>query len=295
MRTGRRVPHDAQVGRHPPARKAAGAGQSSAAGGPPGDTLHRGPGRASVEVVPRVTFRFYASLNDFLPHERRTRRFVCDAEAHASVKDAIEAIGVPHPEVDVIVVNGTPVEFGWRLQEGDEVAVYPRFCAIEPGSHLAAPVPVPARFVTDVHLAKLTARLRLAGFDTVEADVDAELASRAEQETRIALTRDRELLKRRPVQIGYWIRQADPDEQFVEVLRYFDLARDVKPFTRCLRCNGVLQSASREAVADRLPPGVAPLFEDFHRCPSCGRVYWRGSHYDRLRTRLDRALARAGI
>lgn len=248
-----------------------------------------------VEAVPRVSFRFYAALNDFLPRERRGRRFGYDAEAHASAKDAIEAAGVPHPEVDLILVNGTPVEFGWRLRDGDDVAVYPRFRSIEidPRARLAPPVPAPARFVADIHLAKLTARLRLAGFDTVEADIDAELASRAERESRIALTRDRELLKRRPVAVGYWIRQADPDEQFVEVLRYFDLGGDVKPFTRCLRCNAVLRPVARDVVLDRLPPGIVPAFREFHECPSCGRVYWRGSHYDRLRRRLDQALARA--
>jgi len=245
--------------------------------------------------MPTVSIRVYAELNDFLPRERRGRSFSHEADAHSTVKDTIEGFGVPHPEIDLITVNGEPVPLAHRLRNGDRVAVYPRFHSIapEPGHRLAPTVLRPARFATDVHLRQLAHRLRLAGFDAVEVADDAALAQRAHTDSRIALTRDRELLKRRLVGAGCWIRHADPDAQFVEVLRHFELADDVRPFTRCLRCNVLLETVPKNDVLDRVPPGIPPLFDEFHHCPSCRRVYWRGSHFDRLRHRLDVALARA--
>jgi uncharacterized protein with PIN domain/sulfur carrier protein ThiS len=245
--------------------------------------------------MPQVTFRFYAELNDFLPRERRRQAFERTVDRNATVKDSIESLGVPHPEVDLVTVNGRTVDFACRLSDGDRVAVYPRFHGIDPGSgvRLSAEIPTPARFATDVHLRQLAHRLRLAGFDTVEVADDADLARRANEESRIALTRDRELLKRRIVGAGRWIRHTDPDGQLVEVLRHFELADEVAPFTRCLRCNDRLEPVAKARVLDRVPPGIPPLFDDFHQCPACRRVYWRGSHFDRLERRLQNALALA--
>lgn len=242
-----------------------------------------------------ASFRFYAQLNDFLPPHRRGRRFTCETSEASTLKDTIESLGVPHPEIDLIVVNGAPASFDRAVVDGDQIAVYPRFWSIDVGDlpRVSAPVPVPARFVADVHLAQLTARLRLAGFDVKAVAADEDVARLSEREERIALTRDRELLKRKIVRGGCWIRSSDPDDQFVEVLRRFDLVLQVRPFTRCLQCNALLRPVAKERVLERLPPGVVPLFEDFHECPSCGRVYWHGSHYDRLRERLARAVDRA--
>jgi len=245
--------------------------------------------------VVRALFRFYAQLNDFLPPDRRGRRFTHETGADSTLKDTIESLGVPHPEVDLVVVHGAPASFDRKLVEGDDVAVYPRFWSIDVEDRLrvSAPLPVPARFVADVHLAQLTARLRLAGFDVKAVSADEDVALLSEREGRIALTRDRELLKRKIVRAGCWIRSSDPDDQFVEVLGRFDLVPDVQPFTRCLRCNALLEPVSKADVLERLPEGVIPLFEDFHACPSCDRVYWRGSHYDRLQRRLEQAVRRA--
>jgi len=245
--------------------------------------------------VVRALFRFYAQLNDFLPPDRRGRRFTHETGADSTLKDTIESLGVPHPEVDLVVVHGAPASFDRKLVEGDDVAVYPRFWSIDVEDRLrvSAPLPVPARFVADVHLAQLTARLRLAGFDVKAVSADEDVALLSEREGRIALTRDRELLKRKIVRAGCWIRSSDPDDQFVEVLGRFDLVGDMQPFTRCLRCNALLEPVSKADVLERLPEGVIPLFEDFHACPSCDRVYWRGSHYDRLQRRLEQAVRRA--
>jgi hypothetical protein len=240
-----------------------------------------------------VSFRFYAQLNDFVSPNRRACRFVRVLNGRSSVKDAIEALGVPHPEVDLILVNGTPVGFDYLLQDGDAVSAYPAFHSIDLGDlpRVSGPVSEPIRFAVDVHLQKLASLLRLAGFDAVVLEDDGELAETAAREARVALTRDRALLKRSAIRHGCWIRNTAPGAQFAELLERFDLARRARPFTRCLSCNDVLQPVSKEVVAPDLPPRTRDLFEEFHRCPGCGRVYWRGSHYERLSGLLQRLLA----
>jgi uncharacterized protein with PIN domain len=244
----------------------------------------------------RVPCRVYGELNDFLPVERRGRTFMLEAPAHSSLKDTIEAVGVPHPELDLIVINGRAVDLNGSLQDGDRLAVYPRFRSIDLQGlpRLGRRLPRPARFVADVHLGKLAARLRLAGFDVASAADDRTLASMAAGDARILLTRDRELLKRRDVLTGRWVRQTDPDAQFVEVIQYFDLLGDMQPFTRCLRCGSALEPVSKADVFESLPARTRTFFDEFQRCPACHRVYWRGSHFKRLRDRLGALVERAG-
>ncbi len=241
-------------------------------------------------VLPRdmsqALFRFYAELNDFLPRARRHTAFVHTFAGRSSIKDRIEALGVPHTEVDLILVNGVSVDFTYRVQDGDQVSVYPVFEAfdITPVVRLRpGPLREP-KFVLDTHLGKLATYLRLAGFDALywNTAADAELARVAEAEKRILLTKDRGLLKRRQVTHGYCVRTADPGRQIREVLERFDLYRAARPFTRCLACNGSLAPVGREAVAGRVPPGVWENQTSFHQCTGCGKIYWRGSHFDRL-------------
>jgi uncharacterized protein with PIN domain len=243
-----------------------------------------------------VTVRFYGPLNDFLPRARHGRRFVHRLRAPASVKDTIEALGVPHPEVDVILVNGRAVDFTARVDDHDDLAVYPPFTSIPlDGVTRVGVVPAnPPRFAVDIHLSKLASWLRLAGLDTVVIADDGELARVGGDEDRIVLTRDVALLKRSAVRCGHWIRHTDPEWQLVEVLRSFDVARAVAPFTRCMACNTPLTAADTSAVSDRVPECARELFREFSECPGCRRVYWQGSHYPRLRAALERAAARAG-
>ena len=242
-----------------------------------------------------VTFRFYAQLNDFLPRAWRQRRFSRVIHAPASVKDAIEAIGVPHPEVGVVLINGISETFAYRLRDRDDVAVYPPFRSIEVDSLIrvhAAP-PQPVRFVLDRHLGKLAAWLRLAGFDTVVRDEDADVANTSAREGRVALTRDVGLLKRSVVRDGYWVRHTNPELQVAEVLARFDLVALIDPFTRCLRCNTPLVSIPADAVGEEVSLRARTGFEEFHRCPGCQRTYWQGSHYRRLTALIERVRLRA--
>jgi uncharacterized protein len=236
--------------------------------------------------VSQATFRFYAELNDFLPPARRQVAFPHTFEARASVKDMIEALGVPHPEVELILVNGAPVDFSYAVADGDHVSVYPVFESLDV-TPLVRLRPQPLRqprFVLDAHLGKLAAYLRLLGFDTLYRNdyADPVLAELSRAEHRTLLTRDRGLLKRSAVTHGYYVRETDPRRQLAEVVRRFDLCRAVEPFRRCMRCNGELLPVDKTAIADRLEPETREYYHEFRICAECGQVYWKGSHYRRL-------------
>src|SRR3989338_9144205 len=114
----------------------------------------------------RAHFRFYEELNDFLPPERRKTTFTREFRNRASVKDMIEALGVPHTEVDLILVNGASVDFSYLVQDGDRISVYPMFESfdIRPLVHLRPRPLREPKFVLDTHLGKLAVYLRLLGF-----------------------------------------------------------------------------------------------------------------------------------
>jgi uncharacterized protein len=227
-------------------------------------------------------FRFYAELNDFLSPKRKNRTSTYEFGVSGSVKDAIEALGVPHTEVDFILANGQSVDFSYRIRNGDKISVYPVFESIDI-SPLERLRPAPlreVRFVLDTHLGKLAAYLRMLGLDTAyDRDyTDEQVARLSQDEKRILLTRDRGLLKRNRVIRGYFLRATSPREQLIEVLRRFDLFASISPFERCMRCNGLLRPVDKDVIAGRLLPETRDHYEEFRRCPNCDRIYWKGSH-----------------
>jgi uncharacterized protein with PIN domain len=237
-------------------------------------------------------FRFYAELNDFLPAARRFQEFTNHVETNQTIKDAIEALGVPHTEVDLILVNGDSVGFDYRLQNEDHVAVYPMFESMDIAADVRVrPEPLrKTRFIVDANLGKLARHLRLIGFDTLysrDAD-DADLAATSQTGKRVLLTRDVGVLKRSEVTHGYYVRSDDPEQQVVEVLKRFDLSGALRPFSRCLECNGLLEPVPKEEVEDRLEPGTRDFFDEFWLCSDCGRVYWQGAHHKRMSERIER-------
>jgi len=214
-----------------------------------------------------------------------------------SVKDLIEGLGVPHPEIDLILLNGESVPFDQPVLDGDRMAVFPSFQALDvSGVTQVRPRPLTtARFLLDGHLGKLAKRLRLVGLDAVcpKGAKDDELADLAAGEGYILLTRDHALLKRGTVSHGYCIRETDPHRQLVEVLtRFGPLA--LQPFSRCLRCNAKLQEVSKSVVESRLPPRTREHYDRFQACLGCGRVYWQGSHWKRLVDAVNAAIRDAG-
>lgn len=240
-------------------------------------------------------FRFYAELNDFLAPALRQREFDYVAAPTETVKHAIEALGVPHTEVELILVGGASVGFAHRLRAGDRVAVYPLFEAfdITPLLRLRARPLRDPRFLADAQLGGLARLLRMLGFDTAFAAAgagDAELVRHALTERRVILSRDRELLKQRDVTHGCFVRAQAPQAQLHEVVERLQLAQLARPFTRCLRCNEVLEAVERDAVLAELPPRVAERHARFNRCPRCRRLYWPGDHWARMRERLQALL-----
>ena len=240
----------------------------------------------------RVTVRFYGSLNDFLAPERRGVELVHTVNGHSSVKDLIESLGPPHPEVDVVLVNGEAVGFSHRVEHGQRLAVYPAFASIDVTPLVrVGPPPLPElRFLLDVGLGRLAGLLRMLGFDTLWRNdyADDELARISHDEQRILLTRDLGVLKRSEVVHGYFPRETDPSRQLVEVVRRFRLTGLMRPFTRCLACNALLSAASPEEVQGRVPERVHATFTRFQRCPECKRVFWAGSHHAHMQSIIDK-------
>jgi len=250
-------------------------------------------------ATPRATatFRFYAELNDFLAPERRGREFACRCARAASAKHMIEALGVPHTEVELVLVDGESVRFDHALRDGDRVAVYPKFEAFDvtPLLRVRDHALRQTRFVADAHLGGLAHLLRMTGFDTLYDNGfrDEEIERIAAAEGRIVLTRDRDLLKRRGVTHGCYVRALRSEQQLREVFDRLDLAGSAQPFTRCLSCNTPLRAVDKAQVAARLPPGVCMRHERFAVCDGCARVFWEGSHWRRMHERVDALLVPA--
>jgi len=238
--------------------------------------------------------RFYAELNDFLPSAQRRRTVSYSFHGSPAAKDAIEALGVPHVEVDLVLVNGRSVDFTYHLCSGDRVAVYPIFESLDitPLVRLQGRPLRCTAFIADAHLGKLARLLRLLGFDTAHANdyEDDEIVATSVNEGRVILTRDREILKRSVVTHGYWIRSTQPLVQAQEVVQRFDLATQVQPFRRCMMCNGLLEPVDKQDILKRIPPKVAARQDEYFICQDCDKLYWRGTHYPKLQHMIARIL-----
>ncbi len=236
-------------------------------------------------------FRFHGVLNDFLSPSQKEQWLDYVFRDHPGIKDPIETLGAPHPEVSLILVNGMPVDFRYQLRHGDRVEVHP----VEPGGiaiegpPLWPPLPSPPRFVVDVNLGKLTRWLRLLGFDTAWRNdySDRQVVELAVAEQRIILTRDRRLLFHRVIEHGFWVRAVKPEQQVREVLERLQLRNRIHPFRYCLECNGLIEPVGKEEILGRLEPLTRRYYNEFYRCSRCGRIYWKGSHYTNLMQKLE--------
>jgi uncharacterized protein len=209
----------------------------------------------------------------------------------------IEATGVPHTEVDLILVNGDSVDFSYRVQDGDRISVYPVFESLGIGDVVRVrPAPLrDTRFVLDVNLGGLARYLRLLGFDSVyRNDVsDQQLAEISVGDHRILLTRDVDLLKRKAITHGYFVRARDVQAQALEVVKRLDLFDQVSPFVRCMNCNDTLSPVSKDEIESRLEERTRRYYNDFRVCRGCGRLYWHGSHHAKLMAFVEGLLASA--
>ena len=239
----------------------------------------------------QVSFRFYEELNDFLAAKFRKKQFERNFAVNTSVKDAVESLGVPHTEIDLILVNSEPVSFSYHLKQNDYVSVYPKFESFDiQNVSLVRKEPLRnPKFILDVHLGKLAKYLRLLGFDTVYNNSldDPEIIEKAQKEHRIILTRDLGILKNNKVTHGYWLRSQDSKKQLKEVIQRFDLKKNFNLFSRCTVCNGKIKKIDKETVKNRLFPKTYQEYDTFYQCKKCKKIYWEGSHYNNIKEFLN--------
>lgn len=233
-----------------------------------------------------ATFRFHGEIEAFLARERRGIAFACACARAATLKHAIEALGVPHTEAGRITVNGSPATLSRIVREGDVVEVHPHDSG-------GAELPTAPGFVADAHLGGLARMLRMLGFDTAYDNNfhDREIIDLAVRERRIVLTRDRELLICREVMRGRYVHAIKPEAQLQEVVARYGLERHMQPFTLCLHCNLPLETMAKDAARQHIPERIAERYDEFAHCPGCRRIYWQGSHWERMRRMLNAALA----
>jgi len=225
-------------------------------------------------------FLFHGRLNDFLHRDQREQQITIDFQGRQSIKHLVESLGVPHPEIGRIQVNGREEALGRIIKNEEGVEIYPieNGCLVEP------------RFLLDCHLGRLTAHLRMLGLDCLYQNHfdDPIMADIVQREERILLTRDRRLLMRKIILHGYCLRSLNPLEQLTEVIHRFELTNKIQPFHRCLRCNHPLETIDKDVILNRLEPLTKQYFDKFHICPACGQIYWKGSHYERMQSLIEK-------
>ena len=237
-------------------------------------------------VLRKSVFRFYEELNDHLPENIRKKDFTYEFTGRPSVKNSIQAIGIPHSEVDLILINSEPVDFNYQMQGGEKISVYPVFESLDI-SPLARLRPKPlrdTRFIVDVNLGKLALKLRLLGFDTLFRNdfEDDEIIEIALREKRIILTRDKGILQQNAVTHGYFLRNDDPKKQLIELVERLQLQNSFDPLSRCTACNSDLEKAEKQHLENQLPPDTLRYYDEFWQCTGCGKIYWKGSHFKHI-------------
>jgi len=244
--------------------------------------------------MPEVIFRFYEELNDFLSPRRRKRDFQVGFKGRESIKDMIEALGVPHTEVDLILVNGKSVDFGYIIQHGDRISVYPTFESLDiKDVTRLREIPLrQTRFIADINIRDIVKYMRALGLDVC---YDASLSPReiiriSKRENRTILTKSRKLLKFRNVTHGIFIRPGTTVEQIRGIIDYLSLRALIEPFSRCLQCNIPLVGVSKDRILDRIPAKTREFYDEYSYCTACDRIYWKGTHYMNIKKVVDEIL-----
>lgn len=240
-----------------------------------------------------MIINFWGNLKELLrPPFRGQKRVAYELTRQASVKDIIEALGVPHTEVGRLTVAGQEIPFSTAGAADDTLEVYPLSPPVDVSTPtLLRPEPLAKiAFAVDVNVGKLATLLRMAGFDTFYRNYisDPELIEVALRERRILLSKDTDLLKRKEVVFGYLVREIHPENQLAEIVDLFGIKGQLKPLSRCLRCNGLLQPVGKEEIIEQLEPLTKEHYDSFRQCLGCDRIYWPGSHRDKMLLVLNR-------
>ena len=236
-----------------------------------------------------MRLNLHGDLDFFVRPRARGRSIERSLSEKTAVKDVIEGCGVPHSEIDLILVNGSPVDFYYGVASAADIELYPAGTRSTQFEEKRLQVATTSTFVADGHLGRLARNLRLLGFDVAYDPYanDQQLLRIMERENRALLTRDRRLLMHAVVKTAYYPRSQNAEEQTVEVIRRFNLLDSIAPFRRCIRCNGPLESVSKAEIVERLEPLTNIYYERFQRCTKCGQIYWPGSHFSKLQERLE--------
>lgn len=244
-----------------------------------------------VIMLAQIHIKFFSELNDFLPADQKNTTFNVEVKKTRSVKDLIESVGVPHPEIDLITVNGESVNFNQLIEGGEQICVYPKSnsAGISPLIHIQPETYHEQGFVLDVHLGKLAGYLRMFGFDTLYRNDydDPTLAEISASENRILLSRDRKLLMRKQVRYGYIVRSDKPRQQIAEVLTRFELFEYQPEIARCMECNGIIHAVTKQQIDSQLLPLTRKHYDHFYQCGSCKKIYWEGSHFAKMQTLIN--------
>jgi uncharacterized protein with PIN domain len=225
-------------------------------------------------------------------HRRRPNPLSRELSRRASVKDFLEALGIPHTEIYRLTINGSEADFSAIVGPADRIEVYGPIAPVDPTipTRLRPEPLAELRFAVDANVGRLAGLLRMGGFDTFydRRLPDRELAALAARERRVLLSRDLALLKRSAVVFGHLVRAALPYEQLAEIVALYGLADRLRPLSRCLRCNTPLQPVDKAEILDRLEPLTRQYFDDFKSCPDCRRLYWPGSHQEKMLNTLEK-------
>lgn len=203
----------------------------------------------------------------------------------ASVKDVVESLGAPHTEIGTLTAAGREIGFAHILVPGERLEVFPLVPPVDVTiPTLLRPSYPCIRFLVDHNVAKLASKLRMVGLDAAFAPgwQDHALAAMAHAEQRVLLSRDIQLLKRGLVAHGHFVRESAPDRQLAEVVHFYGLVGQLVPFSRCMRCNGLLSEVDKAAIIARLEPLTKKYYHAFRCCNECSSIYWAGSHRERM-------------
>lgn len=245
----------------------------------------------SFNYMPRLKINFPDEFNIFRRKKNKWPEIIYPLEQKTSIKHIIESLGVPHTEIGKIIAEDNEVNFNYIPVNSQKVTllpIIPPFDVTKPS--LLRPEPLQQiSFVVDVNVGKLALLLRMLGLDAEYSPkfLDKDILSFCEK--RIVLSKDIGLLECKQIIFGRHVRSVYPDDQLVEIIKFFGINGPFKFFTRCLRCNKKLVPVNKKDILHRLEPKTKKYFDRFKICPQCRRIYWQGSHHEKMKIRLRKA------
>ena len=247
----------------------------------------------------QLTIIFPEEFNCFKRHKNKEPEIIYPLERKTSIKHIIESLGVPHTEIGKIVATekkdkkDKEVDFNYIPVNSQKITVLPiiaPFDVTKPS--VLRPEPLQKmRFVVDVNVGKLALLLRMLGLDAEYSPkyLDKDILYFSKEEKRIVLSKDTGLLECKQIVFGRHVRSVYPDDQLIEIIKFFGIEGPFKFFIRCLRCNKKLVPVNKKDILHRLEPKTKKYFDMFKICPQCRRIYWQGSHHEKMKIRLRKA------